>query len=298
MKESYQKIIDELGSQRVLKNERLADYTTFKIGGPADLFYEARTKGEIVMALKTVKTFNVPYFVLGGGSNVLFADKGFRGLVIKLKIESFSVKGEKITAGAGMLLSKLVNLALENSLSGLEFAVGIPGTVGGAVADNAGAWQQSIGNLVEKVTILNEKEEVASVNKNECLFGYRSSCFKGKNKVILETELLLKKRDKKIIEKQMEEYLDKRSNQPKEPSAGCIFVNPKPVSAGELIEKCGLKGTRIGDAMISEKHANFIVNLGKANAKDVLELVSLMKQKVKENFSIDLTEEIVKIGEF
>lgn len=295
---NYKKLIEFLGKEKVGIDEPMSDHTTFKIGGPADLFFEAKTQKELLFALDSAKNLKIPYFILGGGSNVLFGDKGFRGLVVKIKIEEFRVQNENIVAGAGMLLSKLVNLAQDFSLSGLEFAVGIPGTVGGAIADNAGAWQQSIGDLISKVTFLNEKGEIVTIDKKECFFEYRSSVFKGKNNVIIKAEMVLKKDGKSEIGKRMEEYLLKRSSQPKEPSAGCIFVNPKPASAGDLIEKCGLKGTRIKDAKISEKHANFIINLGEAKADDVLRLILLMKQKVREKFSIDLIEEIVKIGEF
>ncbi|MBU2577254.1 UDP-N-acetylmuramate dehydrogenase [Patescibacteria group bacterium] len=298
MNSKYKEIIEILGKERVGLNELMSNHTTFKIGGPADLFFEARTQEELKLARENARKLDIPHFLLGGGSNILFADKGYRGLIIKLKIEDFTVEGEKITAGSGLLLSKLVNLAMENSLSGLEFAVDIPGTVGGAVVDNAGAWQQSMGDLVQKVAVLDENGIAGNIDKIDCSFEYRRSCFKGKNTVVLFAELLLKKGNKNEIEKRMEEYLEKRSNQPKEPSAGCVFVNPKPVSAGELIEKCGLKETRIGDAQISGKHANFVVNLGNAKSSDVLKLVLLMKQKVKEKFGIDLIEEIVKIGEF
>lgn len=298
MNSKYKEIIEILGKERVGLNELMSNHTTFKIGGPADLFFEARTQEELKLARENARKLDIPYFLLGGGSNILFADKGYRGLIIKLKIEDFTVEGEKITAGSGLLLSKLVNLAMENSLSGLEFAVGIPGTVGGAVVGNAGAWQQSMGDLVQEVAVLDENGITGNIDKIDCSFEHRKSCFKGKNTVVLFAELLLKKGNKNEIEKRMEEYFEKRSNQPKEPSAGCIFVNPKPVSAGELIEKCGLKETRIGDAQISGKHANFVVNLGNAKSSDVLKLVLLMKQKVKEKFGIDLIEEIVKIGEF
>jgi len=299
MIKKYKEIIKKLGKDGAKINEPMAKHTTFKIGGPADLFYEARTEEEIIRAIREV---GVPYFILGRGSNILVGDKGFRGMVIKMKNEKLKIKNDKekikILADAGVLLANLVNFAAMNSVGGLEFLAGIPGTVGGAVRGNAGAWQQNIGDKVARVKILTLEGQIKWINQKDCQFSYRKSRFKRNDEVILGIEFKLEKKDKKEIERKINEILEKRKNQPKEPSAGCVFVNPKPLHAGVLIEQCGLKGKQIGGAKVSEKHANFIVNLGGAKAKDVVALISLIKAKVKERFGIELKEEIMKVGEF
>ncbi|HUV71630.1 MAG TPA: UDP-N-acetylmuramate dehydrogenase [Clostridia bacterium] len=298
MNTKYQEIIQKLGKGRVLLDEPLAKYTTFKIGGPADLFFEAKTEKELVKAVDLAKNLKAPYFILGQGSNVLVADKGFRGLTIKMGIESLEIKNDKVVVGAGLSLSKLTNLLIENSLTGLEFMAGIPGSVGGAVVGNAGAWQKNIGDRVVRVKVLNPEGETKWLGVKQSGFEYRSSRFKKGSEIVLLVELKLEKGDRQKIKKEIESNLAKRTSQPKEPSAGCVFVNPKPQSAGALIEKAGLKGARIGGAQVSPEHANFIVNIGGARASDVLALSRLIKEKVKQEFGIDLKEEIVKIGEF
>jgi len=280
------------------KDQLLAPYTTFKIGGPADWFCEAFSEKELLEAVKFAQEKKLPYFILGGGSNVLVSDLGFRGVVIKMDNGEWIMDNGKITAGAGITLDKLVNIATENSLSDLEFAAGIHGTLGGAVVGNAGAWQESFGDKVERVKILDENGQIKWLNHDECQFAYRQSRFKKSKEIVLEVELNLKRGDKDEIESEMAINLKKRGGQPKEPSAGSIFVNPKPQSAGDLIEKCGLKGKQIGEAKISEKHANFIVNLGGAKAQDVLKLIALAREEVKKKFDLNLKTEIIFLGEF
>lgn len=275
----------------------LAEFTTFKIGGPADLFYEAKTTEELIAAVGLARKLGVPYFILGDGSNLLVADEGFRGMIIKIKkSDSFGIEKLKIIAEAGVLLNTIVNFSAESSLAGLEFAAGIPGTIGGAVRGNAGAWQQSIGDKVSQVKVLTPKGKIKWLKTVDCQFGYRQSRFKKSGEIILKVELELGKGDKEEIKRKIAENLEKRKTQPTEPSAGCIFANPKPQSAGELIECCGLKGKRIGDAQISPKHANFIVNLGSAKAKDVLQLIKLAKTAVQKKFGVELKKEIYLLG--
>jgi UDP-N-acetylmuramate dehydrogenase len=281
----------------VKKNQVLAEFTTFKIGGLADWFYQAKNEQDLIKAVSFCCYQKIPFFILGGGSNLLITDKGFRGMVIKLENKEKKVLEEKITVGAGFKLTELVKLATDNNLSGLEFLTGIPGTVGGAVVGNAGAWQQNIGDKVERVKVLDEKNQIHWFNRMDCQFNYRQSRFKNKKEIILAIEFVLKKENPLIIKDRIKEYLSKRQSQPKAFSAGCIFINPKPKSAGDLIEKCGLKGLRKNNAEISPLHANFIVNHGGAKAKDMLELISLVKQKVKEKFGINLEEEITILGE-
>ena len=252
------------------KNVPLKNYTTFKIGGPAKYFFEAKRKEELIEAIKLAKKLELPFFILGGGSNLLVSDKGFDGLVIKF----------------GQPLSSYVS-------KGLEWAVGIPGTVQGAVYSNAGAFKKSMKDVVKEVEVFDTKTGKVKIFKNKnCQFGYRDSIFKHKKKLII---LSAKLKTKKSNPKKIKQYLDyRKKTQPLNlPSAGSIFKNPPAKSAGELIEKCGLKGKRIGNVKISEKHANFIVNLGNGKAKDVKKLIKLAKQKVKSKFGVTLKEEIV-----
>jgi len=313
-----------MGIQKLLpglkKNVSLKNYTTFKIGGPAKYFFEAKKKEDLIGAVITAKKFKLPFFILGGGSNILVSDKGYNGLVIKcqmsnVKCQNQNSKLKTIYAESGVRLSNLVQFSLEKSLAGLEWAVGIPGMVGGAILGNAGAFGRSMKDVIQKVEVFDTKTgKVKIFKKKDCQFDYRNSIFKHANSatlglrprgmrmrpceypnlIILSATLQLKKGNKKEIQEKMKEYLNyRKETQPLNlPSAGSIFKNPKGFSAGELIEGCGLKGKRIGNVKISEKHANFIVNLGGGKAKDVKKLINLAKKKIKEKFGITLEEEI------
>jgi UDP-N-acetylmuramate dehydrogenase len=262
----------------------------------------------------------LPFFILGGGSNVLFSDNGFNGLVIKLQNTQYEIRNTKIVAEAGVPLQKLVLESVKKGLSGLENLAGIPGTLGGAIWGNAGAFGREIGDLVEEVKILqiaNGKLQIVNLKKEDCKFGYRESIFKKKNWIILEATLKLKKGKKKEIEEKIKKILRlRKEKQPLEfPSAGSVFKNvpikkvPKKIRekfkekikdgflpAGVLIDAVGLKGFQIGGAKISEKHANFIVNVGEAKASDVKELIEKIKKGVKKKFKIQLEEEIKLVG--
>jgi len=282
-----------LGSNRLNKNVSLASHTTFGIGGPAELFYEAQTSEELIKAVKAARELKIPYFILGGGSNILVADQGLAGLTIKIKSQRLKIKSPKIIAEAGTPLAKIVKAAQEHSLSGLECCIGIPGTVGGAVAGNAGAKNQWISQCIKSVTILDKSGEIINLKKDNCQFGYRTSCFKSNpSKVILEVIFELEKENPKIIKEKTKQFLEARSNQPKEKSAGSIFKNPANDSAGRLIDAAGLKGKRVGEAQISPQHANFIINLDKAKASDILTLIKLAQSRVKEKFGVELKLEI------
>jgi len=286
------------------KNVSLKDYTTFKIGGRAKYFCSVSTKEELIEAAKFAKKMKLPIFILGAGSNLLISDKGFNGLVIKIQYSTSNIQYSKILTGAGTSLSRLVNVAASAGLTGLEWAAGIPGTVGGAVYGNAGAFGKSMKDVIKTVTVLkipNSKSQIPNkfqtkkYKNKECRFGYRDSIFKKrKDLIIISATLQLKKGKKKEIGNIMEEYLEyKKKTQPLNfPSAGSVFKNPKGFFAAELVEKCGLKGKKIGNAKFSEKHANFIVNLGGATAQDVKKLINLAKKSVKNKFKVKLEEEI------
>lgn len=281
----------------VKKNQILAEFTTFKIGGPADWFYQAKKEKDLIKAVDFCYQQKIPFFILGGGSNILITDKGFRGMIIKLENQEKEIKGEKIIVGAGLNLSELMNFTCEHSLTGLEFLAGIPGTVGGGVVGNAGAWRQSLGDKIERVKVLDENKKIKWFNRMDCEFDYRQSRFKKKKEIIIAVEFSLKKEKPAIIKEKIKKYLNQRQSQPKAFSAGCIFINPQGKTAGSLIEECGLKGFEKDQALISSDHANFIINQGGAKAEDVLELISLAKKKVKEKFGIFLKEEITILGE-
>jgi UDP-N-acetylmuramate dehydrogenase len=288
----------------VKKNILLKDCTTFKIGGPAKYFFEAKTKEDIIKSIIVAKQLKLPFFVLGNGSNILASDRGYKGLIIRIKNYELGIKSNKIIAGAGVTLGQAVNIATKNNLSGLEWAIGIPGTIGGAAWGNAGAFKKSMQDIVSNVEVLDiKKSEIVVFKNKDCKFNYRSSIFKQKkNLIILSAEIILQKSSRTKIKNKIKEYSNCRSkNQPLNfPSAGSVFKNPclpagrqTKVSAGKLIEDCGLKGKIIGGAKISEKHANFIVNFKNAKASDVKKLIKLAKNKVKNKFSTILKEEIV-----
>lgn len=281
----------------IKKNVSLENHATFRIGGKAKYFFVAKSKEDLIKAVKTAKKFKLPFFVLGGGSNILISDKVFKGMVIKNEARKFKIKGKKIIAESGVILNRVVESAVKAGLAGLEEGSGIPGTLGGAVYGNSG-WPKgkwAIGDFVEKAEILLSDGKVKKVDKKWFNFEYRESKLKKlKNKpIILEVVLKLKKSNRRDLEKKRREIFKIRSKKiPSGFSAGSIFKNPLGHYAGQLIDQCGLKGKKIGRAKISEKHANFIINLGEAKSKDVLKLIKLAKQKVKNKFGIVLEEEI------
>lgn len=288
----------------IKKNVSLAEFTTFKIGGRAKYFFIAETKEDLIRAIFVAKKLKLQFFILGGGSNLLVSDKGYNGLVIKTQNSNLEIRKNgtiiNFFCGAGTPLAKLVLESIKNSAEGLEWAAGIPGTVGGAIFGNAGAFNEAISSNIEEVEVLDIRRMVLKKFKNkDCKFEYRKSFFKkNKNFVILSAKLKLKNGKKEKIKKIIKDHLEKRKKfQPlKYPSAGSVFVNPKTgLKTGEMIEKCGLKGKKIGKAKVSEKHANFILNLGKAKEKDVKKLISLIKNRVKNKFGIILKEEIISI---
>lgn len=310
---------------KIQENILLKNYTTFKIGGEARYFCVGETLDELKEALLWAQSKSLKTFVLGGGSNVLFSDDGFDGLVIKVNNQKFEKIDENektvvLKCGAGLILADLVKYCLENGYEGLEWAVGIPGTFGGAIRGNAGAFGSTIGDLIKSVEIIGKNVEnfqLELMDKKNCDFEYRNSFLKKNNNLILwSAEIELKKGDFDKIGKKFKEYVQKRQeNQPSLgifPSAGSVFENPivsqkvidifeedrgikaieGRVPAGWLIDQCDLKGKKIGGALVSEIQANFIVNTGTATFEDVMILISLIKQKVRNRFGVQLKEEI------
>ena len=289
-------------------NKDLAQFSSYKTGGKATLFISVTTIEELSDTLKKTKNLNIPYVILGGGTNVLISDSGFDGLIIKMDIKGMEIfEKSKIICGAGENLEDLIIFSSKNSLTGLEFAAGIVGSVGGAVYGNAGAYGGEIGNIVESVTVIDKNGEIKNISHSEADFGYRDSVFKKTGDIITQIIFQLEKGDKKAIQSKIDETLSVRHEKlPYDQcSAGCFFKNipdnTQPhgkLAAGKLLEDIGAKNMKYGGAEISEKHANIIINTGKATSNDILTLAERIKVKVKEKFGILLEEEIVKIGKF
>lgn len=304
----------------IRKNVSLKNYTTFKIGGPAKYFFEAKTEENIISAINLAKKFNLPFFILGQGSKLLVSDKGFKGLVIKAENKKQKIENKFLEAEAGVLVSTLVEKTINLGLSGLEWAGGMPGTLGGATRGNAGSFGKEIGDSLLWVKALDRGGKFKKFSKKQCQFSYRSSVFKKKRLIVLAALLKLKRANPKILKKIVKEHIKYRKEKmPLEyPSAGSIFKNcdvkkiplkwrkkfsdvikkdPFPVlPVAHLISEAGLKGFKVGNAQISQKHPNFIVNLGAARAKDIKKLIELVKKKLKNKFGIELKEEIVYVG--
>lgn len=276
-----------------ISNAEIKKYTTYKLEGTVSEIYIPSDVLELKNLLAELKNKNIRYKILGNGSNLIVSSK-YDGVLIKLKnFDTLNIDGNTVKVGAGYMLPKLALKCAENGLSGLEFAYGIPATIGGAVYQNAGAYGFSIDKVIKDVTILDGNYEIITLSKAELKFGYRDSVFKHKNFICLEVTLELKKGNSEdILEKMKENLKHRKENQPLEyPSAGSVFRNPIGYSAGKLIEEAGCKGAQVGDAMVSYKHANFIVNIGKATAEDVLELIKLVQKKVKDKTGILLETE-------
>ena len=274
-------------------NESLKLHTTFKVGGTCKYYITPKDIDELISLLKYLKENNIKYMILGNGSNTVFSSKEYDGVIINLgNLNEMNITDNKIYVEAGYQLIKLSMDALNNSLSGLEFAAGIPGNVGGAIFMNAGAYKSDMSNLIKTVTFLDENYELKTLNNTELNFSYRKSLFQEHPEyIIISTVLELEEG----IEEEIKDLMDRRkerriSSQPLEyPSAGSVFRNPsEDVFAGKLIEDLGLKGYKIGGAKISEKHANFIINDGDASGEDIKALIDLIKSKVKEKYNIDL----------
>lgn len=282
------------------KDEIMKNHTSFKIGGKADYFVECSTAECLKKVLCAVKTLDIPYFILGKGSNLLVSDKGIRGVVISLSaFDDISVYENEIVAGAGATLARLCTVALENGLSGLEFAYGIPGSVGGALYMNAGAYGGEISEVVVSATVLGTDGTIKEIACKDMCLGYRTSIFKTNGDIILSVKFALMKDDKTQIKAKMDDFLGRRmSKQPLEyPSAGSTFKRPTGHFAGALIEQNNLKGVRVGGAMVSEKHAGFVINYENATASDVKILMQKIKDVVLQKDGVELEPEVIFVGE-
>ncbi|MEE3491867.1 UDP-N-acetylmuramate dehydrogenase [Ruminococcus sp.] len=282
------------------ENEPMSAHTTFKIGGAADVLITVNNINELQTAVNACKASDIPVMILGNGSNLLVSDNGIEGAVITLDgdFKEITVDGDIITSGAGAKLSRLCSVALENSLTGLEFAYGIPGSVGGAMYMNAGAYGGEMKDVALSVTALTPDGEIREVPAEELALGYRTSVFKTNGDIILFSKYKLTQGDPAAIKEKMDDVMNRRkTKQPLEyPSAGSVFKRPEGAFAGTLIEQCGLKGKTVGGAQVSEKHAGFIINIGGATCDDVMGLVKLVQDTVKAETGYFLEREIIRTG--
>lgn len=300
--EIEQRLVELTERARVLKNEPMKKHVTFRVGGNADYFVTVKSAEETADIIGLCREEKIPYFIMGNGSNLLVGDRGIRGVVIQIakEMNEVRVEGNTIVAQAGALLSRIANAALQESLTGLEFASGIPGTLGGAVVMNAGAYGGEMKDILETVRVLTPRGEILELKNEELELGYRTSIVAKKDYIVLDAKIKLEKGDREKIQEYMEDLKGRRtSKQPLEyPSAGSTFKRPEGYFAGKLIGDAGLRGFTLGGAQVSEKHCGFVINKGNATAKEILQLIEEVQKRVKENSGVWLETEVKKVGEF
>ncbi len=298
----YEYLTEVLGRENVLEQEPMRRHTTFQVGGEAEYFAKIQEKSQLITIMDYLRKTEQPYFVLGNGSNILVSDKGYEGVILNLSagLKNIEIEGKRVTAEAGALLSTVAVRACEAGLAGFEFAAGIPGTIGGAIVMNAGAYDGEMKQVVESVTVLGGDGEIMVLDNETMEFGYRSSIIKNRPFIVMETVLRLEEGDKEQIKGRMEELNKRRrEKQPLNyPSAGSTFKRPEGHFAGKLIMDAGLRGFRIGGARVSEKHCGFVINEGNATATDVADVIDEVIERVKDKFGVTLETEIIKLGDF
>ena len=298
----YNELCSITGEKNVLRDEPMSGHTTFRIGGPADWFVTPSRTEEVRGIIELCRQQAVPYYIIGNGSNLLVGDKGYRGVIIQVyrKMSGISTEGERICAQAGALLSKVAAAAYSAGLTGMEFASGIPGTLGGAVRMNAGAYGGEMKQIVESAEVLTADGEILTLPVEELGMGYRTSVISRNDYVALGAVLNLQQGEREEIRGKMEELKRKRiEKQPLEyGSAGSTFKRPEGYFAGKLIEEAGLRGYRVGDAQVSEKHCGFVINRGNATAAEVVQLMNDVVERVKDTSGVTLEPEVKRIGEF
>lgn len=300
--EFYNQLIQIVDKERLLLDEPMSKHTTFRVGGPADYFVMPKCAEEVQKTVALCRQFDMPYYVIGNGSNLLVSDKGYRGVVLQIykEMNQIQVVGTTIRAQAGALLSKVGSVALEAELTGFEFAAGIPGTVGGAVVMNAGAYGGEMKDILKSATVLSLDGRVCTLYNSELELGYRTSVIAKKEYIVLEAIYALQVGDEESIRGKMDELKGQRvTKQPLEfPSAGSTFKRPEGYFAGKLIQDAGLRGFQVGGAQVSEKHCGFVINTGNATASDVKALIEAVSDRVLEKFGVQLETEVKMLGEF
>ncbi|MCI8324638.1 MAG: UDP-N-acetylmuramate dehydrogenase [Lachnospiraceae bacterium] len=288
--------------ERLLFHEPMSRHTTFRVGGEAECMAVVETKEELSQLISYLGRIEQDYFVLGNGSNLLVGDKGYRGIIVKLgpRLSAVGVEKNHIAAGAGALLSKVAFAARDAGLSGLEFAAGIPGSIGGAIVMNAGAYGGEMKQVVQMVRVIDKEGEILTLDNDTMEFGYRTSIIRDRPFIVLGVVLKLTPGNKEEISARMEELMKQRkSKQPLEyPSAGSTFKRPEGYYAGKLIMDAGLRGYRIGGAQVSEKHCGFVINRGGASAADIREVIEEVQERVKDRFHVRLEREVIFLGDF
>jgi len=288
--------------ENILLEEPMHKHTTFRVGGPAEVFVTVDNKEQLEKIIKYLNLVERPYFILGNGSNLLVGDKGYRGVIIRLGGEFTALKteGNLLTAGASVLLSAAAREAMENGLTGMEFASGIPGSIGGGVKMNAGAYDGEMRQIVESVQVMYKDGSILDLDNDTMEFGYRNSVIKNRPYVVLQVSLRLQPGNKEEILARMNELAARRKEkQPLEfASAGSTFKRPEGYFAGKLIMDSGLRGARIGGAQISEKHCGFVINDGTAIAADIAELIQEVVETVRDKFGVTLEPEVIFLGDF
>jgi len=299
MQEIYKQLLEEgISKENILLDEPMSKHTSFKVGGNADIFVKAYLVEEIKSVIKVSKENNIPLFILGNGTNLLVKDEGYRGIVLQIKLEEIKIDGSFVTVESGVKNAILSKKILDNSLTGFEFASGIPGTIGGAIKMNAGAYGSEMKDIVSEVTYIDYDGNIYTISNSECEFEYRHSRFFNEKAIILSAKFKLEKGNKEEIEDKIKELASQRKEkQPLEyPNAGSTFKRGDGYITAKLIDECGLKGYQIGGAQVSEKHAGFIVNKNNATSKDILDLIEYVQKNVKEQTGKDIKLEIEVIG--
>ena len=295
------KLLSILKVEQVKKDEPMKIHTTFRVGGPASYFVTPETEEEVAKVIEVCTQENVPYYIVGNGSNLLVSDQGYEGVIIQIykQMNQVEITENEIHAQAGALLSMIANRAMEAELTGFEFAAGIPGTLGGACVMNAGAYGGEMKDVLESVTVLTGEGKIIELGRNELELGYRTSVIAKKGYIVLGAVLKLERGDGEKIKTYMDELKEKRvTKQPLEyPSAGSTFKRPEGYFAGKLIEDAGLRGFQVGGAQVSEKHCGFVINRDHATAADIMELMRQVQIRVKENSGVDLEPEVKRLGD-
>lgn len=298
----YEVLTAYVPCEDILCNEPMCRHTTFRVGGEAQCFIRISNREQLMKVIPYLRQVETPFFILGNGSNLLVGDKGYEGVILQVgdKMNAVSVQGNQIIAQAGALLSQVARSAMEHSLTGLEFASGIPGTIGGGVVMNAGAYGGEMKQVVKQVTVLDKHGEILELSGEDMEFGYRTSVIKNRPFIVLEVCLELGRGESGEIAQKMKELAGKRKEkQPLEyASAGSTFKRPEGYFAGKLIMDAGLRGYSIGGARVSEKHCGFVINTGKATAADVAEVIQEVQERVKDKFDVMLEPEVIFLGEF
>ena len=298
----YDHIRTIVPDERILFHEPMSKHTTFRVGGEADCLIMIHEEQELTKLIRYLNQIEEAYFIVGNGSNLLVGDKGYRGVVLKLDgpMGEVETKGTVIRAGAGALLSKVAAQAKEHGLCGMEFAAGIPGSVGGAIVMNAGAYDGEMKQIVESVRVMDRDGQIMTLDNDTMEFGYRTSIIKNRPFIVLEVTRQLTAGDADCMGARMEELAQlRKSKQPLEyPSAGSTFKRPEGNYAGKLIMDAGLRGYRIGGAQVSDKHCGFVINRGNAAAADIREVIEEVQERVKEKFHVTLEPEVIFLGDF